>query len=111
LHHFTATQIADLLRRVRAGMTPGGTVAIWDVLQPAPGEPPELLGDAFALYFRLTSSARCYTTAEFTSWLSDTGFDDLQVHAFPLGRSTAVITGRAPDKAGSTDADDPETTI
>jgi DNA-binding PadR family transcriptional regulator len=97
LHHFTPPQIAGLLERVRDATTPGATVAIWELCQPGPSEPPELLGDAFALFFRMTSSARCYTTTEFSAWLTDAGFVDVQVQPFPIGRSLALVTGRAPD--------------
>jgi len=96
LHHFTPPQITGLLDRVRSATTPGATVAIWDLIQPEPTDPPELLGDAFALFFRLTSSARCYTTAEYTDWLANAGLVDVQVHPFPMGRSLAVVTGRTP---------------
>ena len=30
------------------------------------------------------------------AWLAETGFVDVETHPFPLGRSFAVITGRAP---------------
>jgi hypothetical protein len=96
LHHFTPPQIDQLLERVRAALDPGGTVGIWELCQPGAGEPPELLGDAFALFFRLTSSARCYTTAEFAGWLAGAGFVDVQVQPFPVGRSLALVTGRTP---------------
>jgi ubiquinone/menaquinone biosynthesis C-methylase UbiE len=59
LHHFTPQQIGDLLARVRRAMSAGGTVAIWEVSQPAADDAqPDLIGDAFALFFRLTSTAR-----------------------------------------------------
>jgi hypothetical protein len=94
LHHFTALQIGQLLGKVRAAVNPGATVAIWELCQPGIDEPAELLGDAFALFFRLTSSARCYTTAEFAGWLAEAGFDDVQIQPFPIGRSLALVTGR-----------------
>ncbi|HET9772641.1 MAG TPA: methyltransferase [Acidimicrobiia bacterium] len=97
LHHFTPTEIADLLGRVRAATTPGATVAIFEVVQPAADDPPELLGDAFALFFRLTSTGRCYTTDEYTGWLTGAGFTDVQTQLLPLGRSLAVFTGRTPE--------------
>jgi hypothetical protein len=98
LHHFTPVQIAELASRVRASSSPGATVAIWEVVQPGPDEPAELLGDAFALFFRLSSTARCYTTTEYAGWLADAGFVDVEVQPFPLGRSLAVISGRTPER-------------
>jgi predicted O-methyltransferase YrrM len=98
LHHFTPAQIADLVTRVRASTSPGATVAISEVVQPPPDAPPELLGDAFALFFRLSSTARCYTSAEYAAWLTDAGFVDVQIQPFPFGGSLAVITGRTPEQ-------------
>lgn len=97
LHHFTPAQIAGLLGRVRAATTPGATVAIFELIQPDADDPPELLGDAFALFFRLTSTGRCYTTTEYAGWLTDAGFTDVQTQLLPMGRSLAVFTGRTPD--------------
>jgi hypothetical protein len=98
LHHFTPGQIADLLARIRPATTPGATVAICEVVQPNPDEPAELLGDAFALCFRMSSSARCYTTTEYASWLADAGFVDVQVQAMPLTGAIAVISGRTTEQ-------------
>jgi O-methyltransferase domain len=95
LHHFTPQQIGELLARVRRATSADGTVAIWEVCQPAADDAqPDLIGDAFALFFRLTSTARCYTVGEFTSWLTD-GFADVQVQPIPVGRSLTLVTGRA----------------
>jgi hypothetical protein len=47
------------------------------------------------LFFRLTSTARCYTVGEFTSWLINAGFTDVQVQPLPVGRSLILLTGRA----------------
>jgi hypothetical protein len=97
LHHFSAAQSGALLARIKSAMNPGGTVAIWDVRQPdADDVTPDVIGDTFALFFRLTSTARCYTTGEFIAWLSDAGFVDPQVQALPVGRSLQLVTGRAP---------------
>jgi predicted O-methyltransferase YrrM len=96
LHHFTPQQIGELLARVRPVISAGGTVAIWDVCQPdADDAQPDLIGDAFALFFRLTSTARCYTVREFASWLTNAGFTDVQVQPLPVGRSLILVTGRA----------------
>lgn len=71
-------------------------MAIWEVCQQDVDEPqPDLIGDAFALFFRLTSTARCYTAGEFTGWLTEGGFADVQTQALPVGRSLILVTGRA----------------
>jgi hypothetical protein len=75
---FSPEQIAELLGG-RAALSPGGTVAVWAIRKPEADERPDLFGDAFALFFRLTSTARCSRTDEFTGWLTDAGFVDVQV--------------------------------
>jgi 2-polyprenyl-3-methyl-5-hydroxy-6-metoxy-1,4-benzoquinol methylase len=97
LHHFAPEEISALLDRVRAAMSRTGTVAIWEIQQPEIDDArPDLVGDAFALFFRLTSTARCYTATEFMGWLTDAGFADVQVQALPVGRSLVLVTGRTP---------------
>lgn len=96
LHHFAPQQIVELLARVRRAISTAGTVAIWEVCQQdADDARPDLIGDAFALFFRLTSMARFYTAGEFTSWLTNAGFTDVQIQALPVGRSLILVTGRA----------------
>lgn len=58
----------------------------------------EFLGDAFALFFRLSSSARCNTTTEYAGWLSDAGFVDVQIQPMPLTSAIAIISGRTPGR-------------
>jgi len=97
LHHFIPSQITGLLERIRRALSPGGTVAVWDGAQPGPGDPPDLAGDAFSLFFRLTSTARCYTATEHTGWLAGAGFVDVQLHPLPVGRFFLLATGRTPE--------------
>jgi 2-polyprenyl-3-methyl-5-hydroxy-6-metoxy-1,4-benzoquinol methylase len=94
LHHFTPPQVASLLARVRQAVNPEGTVAVYDTRQAsAADEGIDMVGDAFALFFRLTSSARCYTVSEYSGWISQAGFANVQVHCFPMG--TTLVTGQA----------------
>ena len=92
LHHFTAEQCQELLRRVRGALVPEGTIAIWECCQPKPGDPPELFGDGMSLFFRLTSTARVYSPSEYTGWLKGAGYSDIVVHP-PLG-FLILITAR-----------------
>ncbi len=79
LHHFTPDQNQDILNRVHRSLKPGGTVAIWDIEKLAKGKPPELGHDASALYFRLTSTSRCFSASDYREWLTAAGFQSIQV--------------------------------
>jgi hypothetical protein len=96
LHHFTPTQIEDLLGRVKSGLTPGGTIAIWELRRPERDDPPDIVGDAFALFFRVTSTARCYTTSEYLDWLDAARFSEVQAQPLPFAPFQLLATGRAP---------------
>jgi hypothetical protein len=95
LHHFTPEQIGGLLRRIRRALCPGGTVVIWEIRRPEADDPPDIMGDGFALFFRVTSTARCYTTGEYSDWLNAAGFEDVQQHRIPVAPFQVLVTGRA----------------
>jgi predicted O-methyltransferase YrrM len=94
-HHFTLDQNRDLFRRAESALTPSGTVAIWDYERPNPEAEPELAGDALALFFRITSTAQCYTSADYADWLESAGFVDVKPHPAPFAASHTLVTGRA----------------
>jgi len=94
LHHFTPRQSMELLGRIRECLNLRGTVAIWEVRQPEADEPPDVVGDGFALFFRVTSTARCYATTEYRTWLAGAGFTDIHVHIPPSAPFQVLITGR-----------------
>jgi ubiquinone/menaquinone biosynthesis C-methylase UbiE len=94
LHHFTPEQIEGLLSRVRRALSPGGTVAIWEMRRPASDDPPDIVGDGFALFFRVTSTARCYTTREYIDWLNAAGFEGVQQHPIAVAPFQVLVTGR-----------------
>jgi cyclopropane fatty-acyl-phospholipid synthase-like methyltransferase len=96
LHHFSPDQIEGLLERVRSALSPGGTVAIWELRRPASDDPPEIVGDGFALFFRVTSTARCYTSREYLDWLKAAQFVDVQAHTLPAAPFQLLATGRVP---------------
>jgi hypothetical protein len=96
LHHFSPDQIEGLLGRIRSALSPGGTVAIWELRRPEPSDAPDIMGDGFALFFRVTSSARCYATGEYLDWLKAAGLEAVQSHALPVSPFQLLATGRAP---------------
>ena len=52
----------------------GGSVGIFDIEVPADSAGPEAAADAFALYFRITSTSSCFRDRDCESWLSQAGF-------------------------------------
>jgi SAM-dependent methyltransferase len=96
LHHFLPERNAALLARVRAVLKPGGTVAIWEVEAPR-GHGKVTAGDAVALFFRLTSTARAYHGSEYAAWLNEAGFESTRVTR-PVARPGSVlVTARVAD--------------
>lgn len=91
LHHFTEDQSRRLLSAVRSALKPGGTAAIWDLRIADANSSPDLVGDGFALLFRITSSSRCHTTEQYSDWMRAAGMSDIEVT--PTA-SHVLITGR-----------------
>jgi hypothetical protein len=77
LHHFLPEQNVTLLKRVRASTSSKGTVAIWDLETPDPASKPTE-GDGAALFFRLTSTALCYSGRQYGDWLREAGFQRIR---------------------------------
>jgi hypothetical protein len=96
LHLFKPAQIEPLLGRVKNALSPAGTIAIWDMRRPKRDDPPDIVGDAYSLFFRVTSAARCYTTSEYLDWLEAAGFSDVQIQPLPAARFQLLATGRVP---------------
>jgi hypothetical protein len=96
LHLFKPAQIEPLLGRVKSALSPAGTIAIWDMRRPERDDPPNIVGDAYSLFFRVTSAARCYTTSEYLDWLEAAGFSEVQIQAMPVAPFQLLATGRAP---------------
>ena len=73
IHHLAPAQAAALLRRIRAALNPGGTLAILDVFA-EPGRRASAHADLLALFVYLSSGARVHTPGELDGWLRDAGF-------------------------------------
>jgi hypothetical protein len=95
VHHFAPEQNLALLRRAKDSLTSGGTVAIWEGEQPGPEAEADIFGDAFALFFRLTSTSRVYTADEYAGWLSAAGYEEVQVLRSPMCPGMVLIVGRS----------------
>jgi cyclopropane fatty-acyl-phospholipid synthase-like methyltransferase len=73
VHHLTPEQAADLFRRAREALKPGGTLAVLDGFA-EPGRRTSAHADLLALFVYLSSGARVHTPGEFAAWLADAGF-------------------------------------
>lgn len=79
LHHFPATENVETLKRVRKAMKPGGSVGIFEIETPDDDAPANAAGDAFALYFRITSTSTCFRGADYVKWLEAAGFREARI--------------------------------
>jgi len=73
VHHLGPGQIADLFRRARKALNPGGTLAVLDVFADH-GRRAQAHTDMLALFVYLSSGARIHTPAELAGWLRAAGF-------------------------------------
>jgi 2-polyprenyl-3-methyl-5-hydroxy-6-metoxy-1,4-benzoquinol methylase len=74
VHHLAPAENVELLRRIHAALSPGGTLAVLDLFMP----PPDTRADAGAmlgLFFYLTSSAATYTEDQLRGWLAEAAFE------------------------------------
>ena len=94
LHHFSPEENVALLHRARQALAPGGTLAIWDIERRPDGARAELGRDASALFFRLTSTSRCYSAAEFREWLGAAGLAPARVVRSPLAPLHLLVLAR-----------------
>jgi cyclopropane fatty-acyl-phospholipid synthase-like methyltransferase len=96
-HHFSPEQNVDLARRARASLTSGGTFAIWETEQPGHDAESDIVGDAFALFFRIMSTLRTYAVEEYVGWLEAAGYVDIQALRPPMGPGMVLTAGRTPE--------------
>ncbi len=73
IHHLSGEQIVTLLRRVRAAMKPGATVAVLDMFR-SDAKHERASAAALGLFFHLTSGADLHSPAELAEYLSQAGF-------------------------------------
>ncbi len=73
VHHLTPERGADLFRRAREALKPGGTLAVLDVFAD-PGRRPAAHADLLALFVYLSSGAQVHTSEQLAAWLCDAGF-------------------------------------
>jgi 2-polyprenyl-3-methyl-5-hydroxy-6-metoxy-1,4-benzoquinol methylase len=74
IHHLSGEQIVTLLRRVRAAMKPGATVAVLDMFR-SDAKRQRASAPALGLFFHLTSGADLPSPGELAEYFKNAGFD------------------------------------
>lgn len=93
LHHFQPDGNRAVLRKAAASLAPAGTVAVWELERPRPGSRAGA-GDGAALFFRLTSTASCYSGDEYARWMEEAGLKKVRVQRPLLSPAGVLVTGR-----------------
>jgi 2-polyprenyl-3-methyl-5-hydroxy-6-metoxy-1,4-benzoquinol methylase len=96
LHHFSEAENLGILKKAREALSGDGTVAIWDIERPPAGAKPELGRDASALFFRLTSTSRCFAAEDYRKWLAEAGFTDVKTGRSVTAPLHVLIHARKP---------------
>jgi SAM-dependent methyltransferase len=73
VHHLTPEQAADLFRRAREALKPGGTLAVLDAFADQ-GNHATAQANLLALFVYLSSGAQVHTSGQLEDWLRDAGF-------------------------------------
>jgi SAM-dependent methyltransferase len=93
-HHFDFATNVGVLKRVRAALKPGGTFALWDFELPPDGRR-EGAADTMALYFRIISTAECYSAAQYAAMLREAGFSRVEQKREPVQPVMLLTLGYA----------------
>jgi 2-polyprenyl-3-methyl-5-hydroxy-6-metoxy-1,4-benzoquinol methylase len=95
LHHFDEATNRNILGRAFKSLTAAGSVAIWEIEAPEKNSKPTS-GDGAALFFRLTSNARCYHGSEYMRWLEQAGFTGVRAMRPALSPGSVLVVGLRP---------------
>ena len=76
VHHFQLDELGGVLGRIWKHITPGGTIAIWDMA--AGSGPGDLVSGLFSLFFYLISTGGCHSGSQIKQALQRAGFSQFQ---------------------------------
>ena len=96
MHHLAPEKVLELMRLARAALRPGGCLVIGDTERPEPGADVSQVGALTGLAYYVASHARTYTLAEYSGWLREAGFSDVEVHRSDPSPWRVVIVASAP---------------
>lgn len=74
VHHLSGEQVVTVLKRIRAAMKPGATLAVLDMFRSSEGKQQRASAAGLGLFFHLTSGADLPSPDELASWFDEAGF-------------------------------------
>ncbi|MDQ8705974.1 class I SAM-dependent methyltransferase [Streptomyces sp. LHD-70] len=98
LHGYSENEALSLLRRARAALRPGGTVAVFEFVPDVERPMDNPVAGFFSLQMLLTSEGSGYALDEYQGWLREAGFTKVAARRCPAGPQT-LITAVVPETA------------
>jgi len=95
IHMLSPERSAELLRRARTALRPGGTISVLEVERPPAGRPDNQFGALLGLVFYSLDRTPTYTASELSNLLEDAGFSDVRVKRPPKLGGNMLVTGVA----------------
>jgi hypothetical protein len=78
----------------RAALRPGGVLVIGDSARPEPGAELSPHAAVSSVLFYAWSHSRNFAPSEVSGWMSDAGFEEVEVHRNVRSPWRMVVTGR-----------------
>jgi hypothetical protein len=94
LHHFDISTNEKLLRKLHAGLVPGGRVATLEFVPNDDRVSPPMPATFALIMLAETPSGDAYTRAELESMMGNTGFVDHEFHPMPPSPHSVLISRR-----------------
>jgi cyclopropane fatty-acyl-phospholipid synthase-like methyltransferase len=74
VHHLSGEQVVAVLKRVRAAIKPGATLAVLDMFRSSDGKQQRASAAGLGLFFHVTSGADLPSPDELAGWFGEAGF-------------------------------------
>ena len=95
VHHFDPETNVTLLRRARAALRQGGTMAVLELERPSGASQGTPIGTLTGLLFYVTSGARTYSGDEIAGWFEEAGFSKVRQRRHPKLAGSVLVVGTA----------------
>jgi 2-polyprenyl-3-methyl-5-hydroxy-6-metoxy-1,4-benzoquinol methylase len=94
LHTLAPEQCVAVLRRARAALRPGGTMAVLELERPPDGRRGTRASTLLGVLFHLLCGTRTWTAAELEAWFAEAGFSRVRVRRPSSLPGSIVVVGR-----------------